>query len=277
MKKRVLILSIPVIHKGYIEFFKKIKKDIEHIYIIPEQMIREFSEFKPDIASIDSETISNLLKFFGFKNISILKKNELITLVNQSVMFIKDDISRKLYEKYFKQSDVLWKPVFLRWDRSSIVSTNPTEEEISHDIFDQNMMREAYKEAEKSSDWWRQVGSVLVRGTEIVLKGYNQGIPNDHSPYQVGAVRDFLKPGELPDLANFIHSEQKIIASAAKEGIPLKGVALYVTHFPCAVCAKLIAFSGIEYCYFGEGSSNLDGRDVLLSAGVKIVQVSLRG
>lgn len=276
MKKRVLILSIPVIHKGYTEFFKKIKKDIEHVYIIPEQMIREFSEFKPDIASIDSETISNLLKFFGFKNISILKKDELTTLANQSVMFIKDDISRKLFEKYFEQSDVLWMPVFLRWDRSSIVSTNPTEEEISHDIFDQDMMREAYKEAEKSSDWWRQVGSVLVRGTEIVLRGYNQGIPNDHSPYQVGAVRDFLKPGELPDLANVIHSEQKIIASAAKEGIPLKGVALYVTHFPCAVCAKLIAFSGIEYCYFGEGSSNLDGKEVLLSAGVKIVQVSLR-
>jgi dCMP deaminase len=275
MEKRVLILSVPVVHKGYIELFKKIRNDIEHIYIIPEQMVREFSEFKPDIASIDSETICKLLNFFGFKNISILEKKEIDVLAKKQVVFVKDDISRALHQKYFEQSDVLWMPVFLRWDRSSVLSTNPADEEVTGDIFDQDMIREAYKEAEKSGDWWRQVGSVLVKGREVILRAYNQGVPNDHSPYQAGAVRDFLKPGELPDLANFIHSEQKIIATAAKEGISLKGSTLYVTHFPCAVCAKLIAFSGIKYCYFGEGSSNLDGKAVLLSAGITLAKISL--
>ncbi|MBL7150255.1 MAG: hypothetical protein ISS84_01385, partial [Candidatus Pacebacteria bacterium] len=48
---------------------------------------------------------------------------------------------------------------------------------------------------------------------------------------------------------------------------------LYLTHFPCSVCAKLIAYSGIKNLYFSEGASNLDGKKILELVGVKITRV----
>jgi len=83
-------------------------------------------------------------------------------------------------------------------------------------------------------------------------------------------------PGERQDIANTIHAEQYIISQAAKEGIFTKGLSLYVTTFPCPVCAKLIACSGIQHLYFGEGGSNFDARKVLESVGVTIVYVPIK-
>ena len=81
--------------------------------------------------------------------------------------------------------------------------------------------------------------------------------------------------GERQDLASTVHAEQYIIAKAAREGISVNGLSMYVTTFPCPVCAKLIACSGIKNIYFGEGGSNFDAKKVLESAGVKINYVPI--
>ena len=65
----------------------------------------------------------------------------------------------------------------------------------------------------------------------------------------------------------------EIIGEAAKKGISLEGASLYVTHFPCAVCAKFVAYSGIKKVYFREGTSTLDGKAILESADINIVRV----
>ena len=138
------------------------------------------------------------------------------------------------------------------------------------------MMKEASLQSEKSGDWWRQVGAVLVKDKKIVISADNQNLPSDHTPYQVGGVRDLFVAGERQDLANTIHAEQSIIAKAAKDGIFTKGLSLYVTTFPCPVCAKLIACSGIKNLYFSEGGSNFDAKKVLDSAEVKIIHVPIK-
>jgi len=271
---KILIIHIPVIHKGFLDFFKKNSDRISDVYIINEEFLRELSETKPDIASLDSGTAEDLLGKLGFKNIDILSKDNLSELKGKEIILIQDEISRNLAEKYLKGENIEWESVFLRWDKEKVLIQGPSRDmPVSKDEFDVSMVREAQKEAQKTGDWWRQIGAVLVKNKEILIRGYNRDLPSDHTPYQVGEVRDFFKAGERHELASTIHAEENIIAKAAKEGISLKGTSLYVTTFPCPVCAKLIACSGIKKLYFTEGGSNFDAQKVLESADINIYQV----
>lgn len=271
---KTLILHLPVIHKGFLDFFKNISDRISAVYIIDNDFLNGLSEIKPDIASFDAAVAKDLLEKLGFKNISILSKGNLNEVKNKEIILVQDEISRNLAEKYLIGADIEWASVFLRWDRSSVLVEKPPENTVvSKDVFDIEMMEEAKKEVRKTGDWWRQIGAVLVEGKKIILRGYNKDLPSDHTPYQVGEVRDFFKAGERQDLASTIHAEQSIIAQAAKGGISLEGTSLYVTTFPCPVCAKLIACSGIKNLYFAEGGSNFDAQKVFVSAAIKIIRV----
>ena len=274
MLEKILILHVPVIHKGYLDFFKRIEGEISNIYLIDEELQEELSEIKPDIASIDSKTVKELLNKIGFENILIFSKSNIEEIRGKEIVLIQNEISRNLYEKYLKGEKVEWESVFLRWDKNQVLVELPTEDiPISKEPSDTDKMKEAYKEAEKSSDWWRQIGAVLVKNRKIIARSYNQGVPNDNTPYQLGSIRDLFKAGEKQDFSPTIHAEQKLISEAAKNGIQLQGTTLYLTHFPCSVCAKLIAYSGIKNLYFSEGASNLDGKKILELVGVKITRV----
>lgn len=272
MANKILILHIPVIHRGYLDLFEKLK--ISDIYLIDEDLQKELLETKPDIASLSFSVIKDLLNKMGFENIFILSKSNLNEIKGKKIILIQDQISRNLAKRYLIDYNIEWKSVFLRWDREKVlVQKSPENIKVSNDDFDIQMMKEAEKEAQNAGDWWRQIGTVLVKDGQIVFRGFNRDLPSDHTPYQVGEVRDFFKAGERHDLASTIHAEENIIAQAAKTGVSLDGTSLYVTTFPCPVCAKLIACSGIKKIYFQEGGSNFDAQKVLVSSGVDIIQV----
>ncbi|MEK7658508.1 MAG: deaminase [Patescibacteria group bacterium] len=274
MKKKSLIIYIPVIHKGYFDFLNNIKEKIFSVYIIDEKLLENISEFKPDIAAMSAVVVKDLLGKMGFTNVSILSEENIKELKDKEVILAQDEVSRNLVDKYLNKEKVEWQTVFLRWDKSKVLAKpNLDDIPISKNEFDIRMMKEASGESVKSGDWWRQIGAVLVKNKEIILKAYNKNLPSDHTPYQVGEVRDLFNPGENQEFANTIHAEQNIIAQAGKNGISAMGSSMYVTTFPCPVCAKLIACSGIENLYFGEGGSNFDAKKVLESAGVKIIYV----
>lgn len=277
LEKKNLILHMPILHRGYLEFLESQKDKISAVYIIDEKLQKELSEFNPDIAAMSPETIKGLLEKIGFQNIAILTKENIKDLGEKELLLVQDEISRNLYDKYLSGQKAEWASVFLRWDKSKVLSEKPLEDiGTSKDDFDYEMMEEARKEAQKTGDWWRKIGAVLVKDKEILIRGCNRDLPSDHTPYQMGEVRDFFKAGEKQELASTIHAEQNIIARAAKEGISLKGTSLYVTTFPCPVCAKLIACSGIKNLYFSEGGSNFDAKKVLDSAGVRIIYITLK-
>lgn len=267
---------MPVIHKGYLDFLKSVQNKISVTYIIDEKLLENLSEFKPDIASISADTAKNLLMKMGFDNIAVFAEDKINEIKNNDIILVNDEVSRNLAERFLDKTKIEWQSVFLRWDKSKVLAKQNLDDiPVSKDNFDVEMMQEAQKESQKSGDWWRQVGAVLTKEKEILFKVNNKDIPSDYTPYQVGEVRDLFKAGESHDIANTIHAEQSIVAKAAKEGISIKGLSLYVTTFPCPVCAKLIACSGIKNLYFGEGGSNFDAKKVLESAGVKITCVPL--
>ena len=274
MPEKNLILHIPVIHKGYLDLLERLRGAVSNVYIIDGQLQDELSDIKSDIASLSPETVKELLNKIGFQNILTLSKDNIGELADKELILIQDELSRNLYDKYLKGKKAEWQSVFLRWDKEKVLAELPVGDiEKSEDSFDMEMVKESYKEAEKSSDWWRQIGAVLVRDGEIIARSYNQGVPNDNSPYQLGSIRDLFKAGEKQEFSPTIHAEQRLIAEAAKSGLRTENASLYLTHFPCPVCSKLIAWSGIKKLYFSEGAANLDGKRILELADIKIVHI----
>lgn len=273
--KRTLILQVPVIHKGYLDLFDNYRDQISEILILKNDLVEKLSDVKTDIASISSKKIQELLIALNYPNVRVVGDDEIKSIENSKLFLINDEIGRNLKKKYFADSDIKFINVFLRWDRDKVFSEENLDVETSDNKFDQEMMKLAYSEAEKSGDWWRQVGAVLVKNKKNIMKTHNTAMPSEHIGYQCGAVRDLMKVGEKPEFTNYAHAEQVLIAKAANEGIRLKDTQLYITHFPCPVCAKLLALSGINKIYFAEGSSVLLGKEILESREVKIKRIIL--
>ena len=272
-KKIALIINIPVVHKGFLDFLNKNKKNISGVFIMDPKLVEKMSDLQAEISSIEFMDCKKVLNSLGFKKISLIREKDLQKFQEKPVMMINDQVSRAIKERFFKNNNIIWKDVFLRWDKDTVIAEHSLNEKISTESIDEIMMSEAYREAGKSTDWWRRVGAVLVKDKKIILRAYNRAIPDDYTPYQVGNIRDYVKAGEKQELSPTIHAEQIIITEAAKKGLSLENTELYITHFPCPVCAKLILFSGIKKCCFVEGASNLNGEKMLKSAGIDLLAV----
>jgi dCMP deaminase len=135
------------------------------------------------------------------------------------------------------------------------------------------MIALADEEAEKSSDWWRRVGSVIIKNEKIIIAAHNEHLPSQHSPYVNGDPRNNFHKGVHLELGTSIHSEAGAISQAAKDGLSLDGAEIYVSTFPCPPCAKLIACSGIRKVYYRVGYGVLDGESILKQYGVEIIKV----
>ncbi len=188
-----------------------------------------------------------------------------------------DDVMREVSEKYLKNKKVSFDDTFLRWNKmNAITKTPPKEDEvISEDYFDKEMIEIAEKESQKSSDWWRHVGSVLIKNKKPILIGFNKHFPTEHSQYIDGDPRANFDAGDsrIVDVVVSQHGEASIISEAANRGIATKGTSLYITTFPCPTCAMLIAQAGIEKVYYRDGYSLLDAQRILKESGVALIRV----
>lgn len=117
-----------------------------------------------------------------------------------------------------------------------------------------------------------QVGAILV-GPEgdIRLTGYNG------PPRGVGDIPSRL---ERPTKYLFAsHAEANLIAFAAREGIRTKDCTVYVTHCPCASCARTLIQAGIRNIFFGDGKTSMPAeefhaaRAMFAEAGVYVREI----
>ncbi|RWB40495.1 MAG: dCMP deaminase family protein [Mesorhizobium sp.] len=117
-----------------------------------------------------------------------------------------------------------------------------------------------------------QVGAVLVGPEgEIRLTGYN-GPPR--------GVEDKPSRQQRPTKYLFAsHAEANMIAFAAREGIRTKDCTVYVTHSPCAACARTLIQAGIKEVVIGTGAfasaatwseENHAAADMFMEAGVQV-------
>lgn len=106
--------------------------------------------------------------------------------------------------------------------------------------------------AQRSKDPSTQVGAVIVRGGDILSTGYN-GMP-------AGLIETPERWERPTKYALVVHAEENALLRAARNGISIKGATLYVSLFPCAKCARVIANSGIRELVFNKEKTAMFAR-----------------
>lgn len=273
---KILLAYVPVIHQGYINLFQKYRG--ADCYVLNREMAYKYRPLEKDIRALEPESIRDFivtLKIFNQAKIADEKWLEDLSNEKVEIAMPDEDYMHELQEKYFPDKKVIFESTFLRWDKDNAVKKNVINHDhiISRDEFDSQVIGRCQLLAEKSGDWWRQIGAIIVKDKKIVLEGHNHHTPDEQMPYIDGDPRASFSKGVNLELSTAIHGEAFLIAQAAKKGISLEGTSIYTTTFPCPPCTKLIAYSGIKKLYYCEGYSMLDGESILKSHGVEIVRV----
>jgi dCMP deaminase len=117
----------------------------------------------------------------------------------------------------------------------------------------------------------KTVGCVLVKGKHLVSSGYN-GAPSgaahcDNVGHDIERV--FGRNGEDERCSRAVHAEVNAVAQAARHGSKTEGTTAYVTHFPCASCAKVLVNAGVvEVVAASAGARSVEGKAVFNECGV---------
>lgn len=266
----MILAYVPVLHAGYLNFFRQ-HPEADQLFLVGEDLTVDIEAFQKDIRALPPVEMQQALEALGmFTQVKVVGKKELIELGKNSAfnwVMPDEELMHELAERFFVGQKVTFDTVFLRWDKKSILAQKP--------VVPKTVMSRAEVLKEKSADWWRQVGAVLVKNGEVIAEGWNHHLPSSLEPYFQGDPRASFHKGEQIELSTAIHAEASVIAEAAKKGLSTKNTELYVTTFPCPVCAKLIAAAGISNLYFTEGYAMLDGETILRANGVEICQIEL--
>jgi dCMP deaminase len=272
----MLIAFVPVLHKGYLELFKLYP---EELGILGPDVIADYTSLTRDLRIVDPHELKQAIEGLRiFPRVRVLSKADLETLGASSINVVMpdEDVSRELANKYFGDR-VTFAPVHIRnrWDKKFVNEENTVAPHriISKETADIELMKLANVEADKSADWWRQIGALLVKDGQVIFSNWNRHLPSDFHLAQNGDPRSNFDRGERPDIYTSVHAEAGIIAKAAKQGVALEGSSIYATTFPCPNCARLIAEAGIKKVYYQKGYSLLDAEEIFKAYGVEIVLV----
>lgn len=136
-------------------------------------------------------------------------------------------------------------------------------------------MQEAIKQREKSTCLRSKVGAVVVKDNKIIAYGYNNAVGGIKPCTEIGCIRDRLhiKHGERREVCRYICAEQMIVSEAARNGLSLDGGIVYVTTFPCVVCAKLLVNAGIKEIVYLNDYPDEFSKEFLREVGVPFRQI----
>ena len=140
--------------------------------------------------------------------------------------------------------------------------------------WDEYFMAIVKEVATRSTCRRRQIGAVIVKDKRILATGYN-GAPSGLAHcLEVGCLRDArgIGSGERHEICRGLHAEQNAIIQAALHGVSIKGAAIYATHQPCTLCAKMIINSGIRHILYLSPYPDELAVELLKEANVKQVQ-----
>ena len=285
---KIIVAYVPVLHEGYKRLFEK-HPDATQLFLLGEKITSGFRQLSKDIRALKPELIKKSIEAWGrFEKVEIIDEDGLAGLVqktNGEIIMPDEDVMHELAEKYISNGEksgaaakITFDSIFLRWDKHSSFKNNPIEADQKTSIkdSDRKIISLLRTEADKSSDFWRQIGAAIVKDGKIISMTHNRSVPVEGLNYTEGDPRSDFHKGVNVELSLFFHCEAALIAEAAKKGISLDGAELFVTTFPCPPCAKLVAYSGIKKIYYSDGYGTLDGERVLKSQGVEIIFIDTK-
>jgi dCMP deaminase len=111
-----------------------------------------------------------------------------------------------------------------------------------------------------------QVGSVIVKNNRVISMGYN------------GYISGFEHKSKIVDGHELftVHSEMNAILCCAKLGISTENSKIYITHYPCLNCFKMIASSGInEIIYLDDYNNDTSVKELAEEGNIVIMKMEL--
>lgn len=112
------------------------------------------------------------------------------------------------------------------------------------------------------------VGCVIVSGGEhpnrIIAAGYNGFLPG-------AAHNSCIRDGHEQAT---VHAEQNAISDAARRGVSLNASTIYITHFPCINCAKILLAAGVKTIkYLHDYHNDSLAKKLIEETGVELVHL----
>lgn len=142
--------------------------------------------------------------------------------------------------------------------------------------WDEYFMQMAELTAKRSTCLRRNVGAVISKDRHVIATGYN-GAPRGilHCDERGECLREKLNipSGQRHELCRALHAEQNAIIQAAVLGQSIEGGTIYITHQPCAICAKMIINAGIVRIVVRQGYPDDFAVEMLGEAGLKVVKL----
>ena len=130
----------------------------------------------------------------------------------------------------------------------------------------------AARYAELSTARRLKVGAIIVKDNRIISIGYN-GTPPGWDNNCEELVHRIAEEPVLKTLPEVIHAEENAIAKLARSHESGEGAAMFITHAPCAQCAKMILVSGIGSVYYRQQYRDDAGIKFLQRGGVAVQQL----
>lgn len=109
-----------------------------------------------------------------------------------------------------------------------------------------------------------KVGCVIVKDNRIISSGYNGHLPGEkHKSIVVDNHEQAT-----------VHAECNAIADCANRGVSCNNATIYITHYPCINCFKIIAAAGIKNVKYLNDYKNNNIIE-LISNSVKITKLNI--
>jgi dCMP deaminase len=274
---KILIAYVPVLHRGYEQFFLR-HSDSDMLLLFGPETISGFDWLKKDLRSLDPyRAVLSIRSWNIFSKVKFLERVPLSEIKKATLVVMPDEFECRTYaENFLGGVNVFFDSVKLRYDKKRVESVNTANAPEVTRVEALAMMKLAINESLKSPDWWLQVGAVIARNGEVLLVGYNEHKPTDREALFEGDPRSNFGRGVNVELTLADHAEKVLVGEAARRGISLSDSDLYITTFPCRSCACLVARAGIKRCFFKDGwVLMLESDKILRSAGVELFHIKI--
>lgn len=265
---------VPVIHDGYIKAFDR--NPTMPIAIFDESITDLEPYLRKDIRAMSPSASERCIRGLG-REAYVISLSQLVESAHTTSYVMPDEDLTTTLQNNYPQLEIRKEPIFLRWDRNAASTNQDVQpDKIVRLSGNDNILVSISNLEDRSSNWWRRIGAIVNdRNGITILEAKNGSLPSEHSSWIDGDPRITANRGSNIEASIDIHAEASIISTAAKDGISLSGMDLFVSTFPCPNCAKLIALSGIANCYYVEGYAMIDGAETLRNGGVNIIKIEV--
>ncbi len=281
-----LVAYIPTLNQQHIDWFKKHEGIDTNLFLISQAEAEILiPRLVRNVVAVPTEIMVSMLRsyFNNIGRITAFSESWIGTYPDFEIGSFRswvapdEDVSHAFAEKYLlpERCHVQFESIRARYDMRAVFAEQPVADAIPviTDNFNAAFMDKAAEEAEKSPDWWRQVGAAaFTEDGDLIVSIFNVHMPTEYEVSIFGDPalnRDAGQTGKSCSL----HAEQALVSYCALMGESLKGAKVYVTTFPCEVCARILAAAGISKLYFRDGYSSLNAQEVLRTEKVEIYRV----